>query len=293
MGYMIIKLYKKKQLSKKQLSKKQMVSCLMIGIILVVTIGLIVKSLTTKEILKTGVVDIEGQGYTLTLKNHQLYVENSTTKVISTLLEEPLLDMTCYDMNQDGKKELLVLTLNKESSKVKGRSFGRELQFYTLEVENELLTPYLIYKNDISSVNPFSLRAGKLEPGEAYTNIFVGVYKNTKYYKEVMNRPFFFSWNGEFIERKWTGSYLSHNELMDLVFVDLTGDGADEVAVLEKTPAGTYQVSLYKWLNFGFDYLTTSKQTYPQLGCLKLEKKGEQSKIKLQYSNGAEEEVDF
>lgn len=108
-----------------------------------------------------------------------------------------------------------------------------------------------------------------------------------------MNRPFFFSWNGEFIERKWTGSYLSHNELMDLVFVDLTGDGADEVAVLEKTPAGTYQVSLYKWLNFGFDYLTTSKQTYPQLGCLKLEKKGEQSKIKLQYSNGAEEEVDF
>ena len=289
MVYMIIKLYKKKQLS-----KKQMVSYLMmIGIIVLATIGFIISSPAIKEIVKTEVVDIKDQGYTLTLKNHQLYVENSITKVISTLLEGPLLDMTCYDMNQDGKKELLVLTLNQEFSEVKGRSFGRELQFYTLEVENELLTPYLIYKNDISSVNPFSLRAGKLEPGEAYTNIFVGVYKNTKYYKEVMNRPFFFSWNGEFIERKWTGSYLSHNELMDLVFVDLTGDGADEVAVLEKTPAGTYQVSLYKWLNFGFDYLTTSKQTYPQLGCLKLEKKGEQSKIKLQYSNGAEEEVDF
>ncbi len=289
MVYMIIKLYKKKQLS-----KKQMVSYLMmIGIIVLATIGFIISSPAIKEIVKTEVVDIKDKGYTLTLKNHQLYIENSITKVISPLLEEPLLDMTCYDINQDGKKELLVLTLNQEFSEVKGRSFGRELQFYTLEVENELLTPYLIYKNDISSVNPFSLRAGKLEPGEAYTNIFVGVYKNTKYYKEVMNRPFFFSWNGEFIERKWTGSYLSHNELMDLVFVDLTGDGADEVAVLEKTPAGTYQVSLYKWLNFGFDYLTTSKQTYPQLGCLKLEKKGEQSKIKLQYSNGAEEEVDF
>lgn len=150
---------------------------MMIGIIVLVTIGFIISSPAIKEIVKTEVADIEGQGYTLTLKNHQLYVENSITKVISTLLEGPLLDMTCYDMNQDGKKELLVLTLNKESSKVKGRSFGRELQFYTLEVENELLTPYLIYKNDISSVNPFSLRAGKLEPGEAYTNIFVGVYK--------------------------------------------------------------------------------------------------------------------
>ena len=282
---MLIKLHKKKQSS-----KKQIVSYL---IMILVTIGFIISRSAIKEIVKTEEVDIKDQGYTLTLKNHRLYVENSTTKVISPLLEEPLLDMTCYDMNQDGKEELLVLTLNQESSKVKGRSFGKELKFYTLEEENQLLKPTMIYKNDISSVRPFSVRAGKLEIGEAYSNIFVGVYKNTKYYEEVINRPFFFSWNGQFIERKWTGSYLSHNELMDLVFVDLTGDGADEIAVLERTQEGAYQVSLYKWLNFGFEYLTTSKENYTQQGCLKLEKQGEQTKIKIRFLNNKEEEIGF
>lgn len=237
-------------------------------------------------------VEIKGYVYTLVLKNQQIYVEDSSGKVTRLLLEESLLDMACYDINQDGKEELLVLTLSQEPSKVQGRSFGKELQFYNLEIEEKLLKPRLIYKNDISSVHPFNLRVGKLETGEAYTTVFVGVYKDTKYYKEVINRPFFFSWNGKFIERKWTGSYLSHNELMDLAFIDVTGDGADEIAVLEKTSSGTYKVSLYKWLNFGFDYLTTSKKSYGELGRLKIETQNGKAKIKLLFANG-KEEVDF
>lgn len=275
-------------------SKRSMIGyAIIIGFITIISNSLNPVATIQKEITPIEQVQIKGQIYTLVLNKHKLYLENPETKVTKRLLEEPLLDMVCYDMDQDGKKELLVLTLNQEPSGVEGRFFGKELQFYTLDIEGDLLKPHLIYKNNISSVRPFSLKAGKLEGDKTDTTLFVGVYKDTKYYKEVMNRPFFFSWNGEFIERKWTGSYLSHNELIDLVFVDLTGDGADEIAVLEKTPQGTYQVSLYKWLNFGFDYLITSKDIYSEAGCLKVDWQKGKTQIKIQFAGGIQEEVGF
>lgn len=286
---MFIKSNQKRQLSKKRI----IVSLLGIGVTLIVSVSLAIGRENLKGIVQIKEIHLNNKIYTLILKNQHLYIERPNTKELSLFLEEAILDMTYYDLNQDEKEELLVLTLDQDPSPVEGRRFGKELQFYVLDVQSGELEATLMYKNDISSVHPFSLRAGKLEKGGAYSNLFVGVYKDTKYYKNVINRPFFFSWNGKFIERKWTGSYLSHNELMDLVFVDLTGDGADEVAVLEKTQSGTYQVSLYKWLNFGFEYLTTSTGHYSKQGVLKLEKQGEQMQIKLLFPDGKEEAVDF
>lgn len=273
--------------------RRGIIYTVLLSLILIISIDFHKSDSTSSTMQQIEQVEIEGQIYTLIFSNYKLYIREAKKQGIKPFLQEALLDVAYYDTNQDGIKELLVLTLNEARSQVEGRRFGKELRLYSLEMTNEGPIPSLMYKNDIGSVNPFSIRVGKLEAAKDDTTVFVGVYKATKYYKDVINRPFFFSWNGEFIERKWTGSYLSHHELIDLAFVDLTGDGADEIAVLERRSDGTYQVSLYKWLNFGFEYLTSSKKKYTQPGYLRLEESKGQAVIKLWFAEGKEERVDF
>lgn len=272
-------------------TKKRLSLYLIIGLCLVVIVGYgMSKSKCDGQNIYFD-ISLENVVYRVTLENYRLYVENSNTLEKKKLLEDLFIDMVIYDINEDGKEELLLLTLNEEKQGIEGKDFGKELQFYELIVEDKVLMPKLMYTNNIGSVQPFMLRGGRLQENE--TSIFVGVYKKTRYYEEIINRPFFFSWNGLFIERKWTGSYLSHNELIDLVFVDLTGDGLDEIAVLEETSRGAYQVSLYKWLNFGFDYLTSSKKKDMPLGRLKVTTEKGKAKIKIVYESGREEDVAF
>ena len=274
------------------ISKKTLGICMIIlGVSVGVGLSCVMNEKNKDDHVKYIDIQLENKVYKFILEGYQLYIEPDNTSKKKMLLDEPLVDAVAYDMNQDGKEELLVLTLNQEGLDKDGRRFGKELRFYKLEQEEESVEPTLIYRNNISSVKPFMIEAGSLERGEV--NIFLGVYKDTKYYKEIINRPFFFSWNGKFIERKWTGSYLSHNELMDLVFVDLTGDGSEEIAVLEEVRQDVYQVALYKWLNFGFDYLATSKSTYNKQGVLKVGSEAGKCKIKIEYIDGTEEDVAF
>lgn len=225
--------------------------------------------------------------YTFKLKDNCLYSlgeikdGGQAEGEVSSLLLENVLDIKFYNLDFEGNDELIVLTLapNEEEEEVfrEGHSqYGEKLQLYDLSLEKERPKVTLKYTNYMKSIHPWKIDAGKIDDKDIYANIFVGVYKDTRFYKEVINRPFFLTWNGEFIERKWTGSYLATNEYVDLIFVDFIGDGYDEVAVLERKEDCTYQVSLYKWLTFGFEYLMSSTECYEDaIGIISSKTEGE------------------
>lgn len=230
---------------------------------------------------------VEEKLYPLTLEAGRLCWEKGKGDS-SILVKAELVDATTYDLDKDGVEELIVLTQNKEEGK---SAFGKELQVYTVVASREGLEATFLYGNNIGSVQPFRISAGSLLEGESH--IYVGVHKATVFHEETMNRPFFFTWNGAFIEQKWTGSYLSKSEPYDVLFIDVSGDGQDEIAVLEKELDGTYQVSLYNWLGFGFQHLTTSTTRHKAGGRLgKAYDKGKVT-ISVQYSDGEQEVVEF
>ena len=222
---------------------------------------------------------VEQKRVILDLEEHQLFYSLEEGKMNKAPLLIGVLDATCYDIDCDGIEELIVLMLASEKD-FEGRheAYGNALSIYDLSLAGNELQLHLRYTNEIGSQHPWMLAAGKLESGDAYGNLFVGVEKSTRFYQDVINRPFFFTWQGTFIERKWTGSYLSRNEYVDLCFVDFDGDGYDEVAALERREDGTYQVSLYKWLSFGFQHLITSKETYEDAEMIACERVAKGSK---------------
>ena len=234
--------------------------------------------------------NVEQKRVILDLEEHQLFYSLEEGKMSKDPVLMGVLDATCYDIDCNGIDELIVLMLAEEKDfKGKHEAYGGVLAIYDLSlIENELRLQ-LRYTNDIGSQHPWMLAAGKLEDRDTYGNFFVGVEKSTRFYQDVINRPFFFNWQGVFLERKWTGSYLSRNEYIDLCFIDFDEDGYDEVATLERREDGTYEVSLYKWLSFGFQHLVTSKEIYEDaemIACDNVSEKGDKPIIWVKEKNG-------
>lgn len=220
------------------------------------------------------------------LKQHQLVYLGEQEKQQYRVMLEKVLDATLYDLEGDGKDELIVLTLNQEEEqaitlKKAHKAYGDELQIYELTFD-EAPTLTLQYTSKMREMHPWKIEVGRMEDEQNRPILFVGVYKATRFYEEMMNRPFFVAWNGDFIERKWTGSYLSPHEYKDLIFVDFDQDGYDEVATLEVLADGSYQVSLYKWLTFGFQYLMSSKEVYREASNLTVKQENGKQEIWVQ-----------
>lgn len=227
-------------------------------------------------------ISVEQKRVILDLEDHQLFYSLEEGKRNKVPLLIGVLDATCYDIDCNGIEELIVLMLaDEEDFEGKHEAYGNALSIYELSLTDDALQLHLRYTNEIGSQHPWMLAAGKLESGDDYGNLFVGVEKSTRFYQEVINRPFFFTWQGAFIERKWTGSYLSRNEYVDICFVDFDGDGYDEVAALERNEDGTYRVTLYKWLSFGFQPLISSKEHYIGAQLIAREQGGNEDKISL------------
>lgn len=186
--------------------------------------------------VETAVVD--GLSYNILVKDHFLYCDDG--KDIEKILDEKIIDVKAYDIDKDGDDELAVID-----------SVNENLIFFEIEsTDNELLIEE-IYRKDFSTIDPWMVEAGDVD-GDGTVEIFMGVNKRTEFYEDVRYRPFYYSWDGERLQKKWTGSYFSEKELMDVKFADLFGSGRDETIAIERDTEGKHIVSIYGWLGFGF-----------------------------------------
>ncbi|MDD3751710.1 MAG: hypothetical protein PHU60_06645, partial [Tissierellia bacterium] len=158
---------------------------------------------------------------------------------------------------------------------------GSDFIIYDTEDDDGLINTKEIYRQDFSDIKPWKVDACNLD-NDGETDIFIGVYKDTVFYKDIRNRPFFYSWNGEQLNKKWLGSFFTDWELIDIAFGDYYNLGYDIAAVLEKNN-DSYRVSYYKFIGFGFENMDTS-EIYTNVRSIETVKEDGRDALTLNFS---------
>ncbi len=190
-------------------------------------------------------LNVKENSFNLFLRNNSLYYVNGM--VIKKILDEKIIDFKVYDIDNDENDELLVLTKSHNS-----KAFGKDLIIFKTVAIKEKLDVLEIYREDFSKIKPWKVDACNLD-NDGQAEIFIGVYKDTIFYKDYRKRPFFYSWDGENLNKKWLGSFFSQWELVDITFGDFFNLGYDVVAILEKNEIKQYRVAMYNFIGFGFE----------------------------------------
>ena len=252
-----------------------------LGIFIIITgCGNYSKNLYKGAVVETAVV--EGLTYSILIKDHVLYSQNE--KNTDKILDYEIIDMKVYDIDNDGNDELIVIDSANENI----------ILFEIEQIDSEFAIEE-IYRKNFSDIDPWMVEAGDVD-ADGIVEIFIGVNKRTEFYEDIRNRPFYYSWNCEKLQKKWTGSYFSEKELIDVRFADLFESGRDETIVLERNKEGKYVVSIYSWLGFGFIKIVSSGE-YESIDELIISEKADgASYVEIEYMDGdnkSREEVKF
>lgn len=189
----------------------------------------------------------ESYDFKFYLKNHDLYMKNKWQK--KELLLKNIVDYNFTNLD-DTTSNLIVIEANEKNQKVDDILYGNWIKFYNIKYNKNDVDLSLIYKNDFTKVKPWAIDAGDLD-NDGMKDIFIGAYRATDYY-EKDKRPFFFNWDGKILSKKWTGSFLSLDKLIEVSFNDIDNDGYDEVEALEQLPSGEIASRYYRWGYFSF-----------------------------------------
>jgi hypothetical protein len=213
-------------------------------IILAVCIFLMYRQLEFSEIY------VENNEYKVIFCNNSIYAVSKLK--INKLIDEKILDFKFYDIDNDENDEILVITKTDGENK-----FGADIVIYDAKMDNKLLNANEIYRQDFSEIKPWKIDACNLD-NDGYADIFIGVNKDTIFYKEVRNRPFFYSWEGGKLYKKWQGSFFTDWNFAGITFGDYFNLGRDTAAILEKNEDNLYRVGVYSFTGFGFLNITNS-----------------------------------
>ncbi len=104
----------------------------------------------------------------------------------------------------------------------------------------------LVYENDFSKVNPWTISVGQLDDDPAI-EFFVGAYRPTDFYKDDP-RPYFIEYKDGVFVRQWTGSYLDNLGFSEAYFDDDDFDGVSDLYMKELVPSKEGLVS--RWSRF-------------------------------------------
>lgn len=189
-------------------------------------------------------INIENNNYSIIKMHSSLYAVSGYN--FTKLTAEKIIDYKLYDIDSDKNDEILVITEGTDN-----KIYGEHLVIYDAEIKNEKIVSTEIYRHDFSDIKPWKVDVCNLD-NDGYTDIFIGVNKNTMFYKDVRNRPFFYSWDGKTLIKKWQGSYFSNWYLEDITFGDFFDSGHDYAAVMEKNSNNEYRVGIYSFTGFGF-----------------------------------------
>ena len=218
-------------------------------IVLLILIGAVGIFYRQPEYYQKGHIRIEQNIYDLYEKDNYLYIK--TDKVFKKLIYEELIDHRIYNIDSDENDEILVI--NRHATEEQGSDFV----IYDIEEGNGSMKAKEIYRQDFSDIKPWKVDACNLD-NDGETDIFIGVHKDTVFYKDVRNRPFFYSWDGEGLNKKWLGSFFTDWDLVDIAFGDYFNLGYDLAAVLEKNN-DSYRIGYYKFVGFGFINMDTEE----------------------------------
>lgn len=193
------------------------------------------------------IIDNEGSHYFYGIELHNSFLHINNKRII----DEKVIDFKIYDIDNDSNDEIAVIT--KKDSDI----YGQYVIIYKILNKNETIYLEEIYRKDFLDIKPWKIDICNLD-NDGDTDFFIGVYKDTKYYKDIRNRPFFYSWNGSNLYKKWTGSFFTELDLIDVTFSDYMNLGWEQIAILEKNNQGLYRVGLYSFIGFGFQKIAES-----------------------------------
>lgn len=193
-------------------------------------------------------LQINDMKYNIFIKDGKLFKNDIFPEKLS---DEIILDHKIYDIDSDKNDELLLIT-----KKNKEHTYGKDFVIFEIETIENSLKLIELYRQDFTQLRPWKIDACNLD-NDGETDIFIGVYKDTTYYKDVRRRPFFYSWDGKNLNKKWLGSFFTDWELADISFGDYLNTGYDVAAVLEKSINDEYRVGLYNFIGFGFEHMKT------------------------------------
>lgn len=194
---------------------------------------------------------IETEGGTYNLFEISGYIYSRNNFEVEKIIAERLFDYIIYDLDSDGNEEIIALTKTKGSG-----SWGSEAVFYDIKISSGKIIAEEIYRQDFSGIKPWRIDACNID-NDPNADIFIGVEKDTRFYSDVSRRPFFYSWDGEKLNKKWLGSFFSSWNLKDITFGDYFGLGFDVAAVLEENENGQRRISFYNFVGFGFENIKT------------------------------------
>jgi hypothetical protein len=229
---------------------------------------------------------IETGGVTYNLFEINGYIYSRRNLDTEKLIDERLFDYTFYDIDGDKDDEIIALT------KTNADAWGKHVVFYDVKISSGKIIAEEIYREDFSKVLPWKIEACNLD-NDNCADIFIGVEKYTVFYSNVIKRPFFYTWDGEKLNKKWLGSFFSSWRLKDIAFGDYFALGFDVAAVLEENEDGECRMSFYNFVCFGFENMKTENEyqnikaisTVEQnnMDYLKLDFNGFKNSMKLNY----------
>ncbi len=114
------------------------------------------------------------------------------------------------------------------------------------DIKSVLAGMDLVYENDFSKVNPWTISVGQLDDDEA-VEFFVGAYRPTDFYKDDP-RPYFIEYKDGVFVRQWTGSYLDNLGFSEAYLDDDDFDGISDLYMNELVPSKEGVVS--RWSRF-------------------------------------------
>lgn len=215
--------------------------------LMVIMAGAVFILLGQPESYAAGKISIEQKPYDLYVKGNHLYTKNGREYAI--ILDEEIFDFKIYDIDYDGDEEILILTRHETGE------CGKDLIICDTEKAGGTIFAKEIYRQDFSAGRPWKVDACNLD-NDGRADIFIGVYKDTVFYKDVKKRPFFYSWDGDRLHKKWLGSFFTDWDLVDITFGDYYNLGYDVAAVLERNQDDK-RIGFYQFIGFGFENMKT------------------------------------
>ena len=131
---------------------------------------------------KIETANINNISYNIILKDNELFIDSG--KNIYKLVEEKILDMKIYNIDNTQNDELLVIGLQDNDINEDEREFGDDIIIYKLKERENTITAVEIYREDFSKIKLWMIDAANID-GDDDTEIFIGVFKKTEFYEKV------------------------------------------------------------------------------------------------------------
>lgn len=219
---------------------------------------------------------LNGQKYSLSFASSQGYIEYKGTKhYLISDKSYSLIDIAVGDIDCDGRDNILILEGRKKSN------YADTLIVYDVVAQSTGLQIKESYRNNMSSIRPWKIEICEID-NDGEMDIFVAVNKATRLYPDIENRPFFFNFKNNMLVKKWTGSKL-RAPFTDILFIDLNGNGSDELIAIEEIDEGKFVISVYYWFGFGF-ILQGESHIYDRISFIETEIINEEPFIKAKIT---------